>query len=65
VVVISWSGGEVDVVGLAATGHPDVEVLAVQPGAGEQDSDFGGGAPGAVDGGGPAVVGLPGQVAGG
>jgi len=33
IVVVYWFGGEVDVVGVAATGHADVEVLAVQPGA--------------------------------
>jgi hypothetical protein len=58
-------GGEVDVVGVAAAGHADVEMFAVQPGAGEQDSNVGGGALGSVDGGCPAVVGMPGQVAGG
>jgi hypothetical protein len=57
-VVISRFRDDVDVVGAPAAGHPDVEVFAVQTGSGEEDADVGGGALGAVDGGGPAIVGV-------
>lgn len=63
--LVGWFCGDVDVVGVAASGHPYVEVFAVQSGAGEQDPDVGRGALGAVDSAGPAIFGVPGQVAGG
>jgi hypothetical protein len=53
------------VVGVPAAGHRDVQVLAVQPGPREHDPDVGGGALGAVDRAGPAVLGVLGQVGGG
>jgi hypothetical protein len=40
-------------------------MFAVQPSTGEQDPNVCGGALGAVNGGSPAVVGMPGKVAGG
>ena len=58
-------GGGVDVVLVPAAGHGDVEVLAVQAGAGEGDGDVGGGALGGVDGRGPPVLGVPREVGGG
>lgn len=59
------AGGGVDVVLVPAAGHGDVEVLAIQPGAGEGDGDVGGRSLGGVDGRGPAVLGVSGEVGGG
>jgi hypothetical protein len=61
-VVVGGVGSEVDVVGVATTGHADVEVFAVESRAGEQDAEVGGGALGAVDGARPAVGGVLGEV---
>lgn len=49
-------GGDVGVVALPSAGHRDVQVLPIQAGPNQDDADVGGGALGAVDGGGPAVL---------
>ena len=54
--------GGVDVVLQASARHRDVEVLTVEAGAGQDDADVGGRALRTVDGGGPPVLGVPGQV---
>src|SRR5664279_5324279 len=57
-------GGGVDMVLGPAAGDRDVEVLAVQAAAGQDDPDVGGGSLGAVNRGGPPVLAVPGQVPG-
>src|SRR4051794_20579095 len=55
-------GGDDGMVGVPAAGHRDVEVFAVEAGPDQHDPEVTGGALRGGDGGGPAVVAVPGQV---
>jgi hypothetical protein len=55
-------GGDVGVVAVATAGHPDVEVLTVDPGPDQDQAEVAGGALGGVDCEGPAVLAVLGEV---